>query len=175
MPKLIMLVGLPAMGKSHLRNSLNSNANEPFVNISSDDQIDLHAKNVGKTYDEVFSSYVGVASQIIDAQARAAIKAGHNVIWDQTNLTAKKRKQILNMFDGYYKWACAVELGHDSYAAEWHRRLGNRDGKTIPDMIIRNMINSYVPPTADEGFDAIIHYDMWGKVLKADSHHVYAA
>jgi predicted kinase len=83
-----------------------------------------------------------------------AIRAGVNIVWDQTNTSVKARKQKLDMIPKSYRKVAvvfptpgAVELG---------RRLAGRVGKNIPDHVMRSMITNLQPPTAAEGFDEVI-------------------
>ena len=88
MPHIIVLVGLPACGKSTFIQ------NGDFQNheiISSDNLIEDYAKTVNKTYEEVFSEYIKIASRKILKIYDEALKSNKNIIIDRTNLTEKSR------------------------------------------------------------------------------------
>lgn len=147
-----MLVGVPAAGKSFWF------SNQPWANdcayISSDHHIEEYAKKVGKTYSEVFADYIQTAIQLMNADAEKAKQAGHDIIWDQTNTSAKARANRLRMFPDYYKVAVVFPTPEPK---ELERRLGSRPGKIIPPGVIKTMINNLQLPTEDEGFDRIIN------------------
>jgi len=148
-----MLVGLPGTGKSTFRTRLKQETCLEFLTISSDDYIDNFAKNVNKTYNEVFKDYVGEASKLIEADARMAKIKEFNVVWDQTNLSSKKRKIILDKFDSYVKIAVVFEIPED-WAWRLYKRVGS-EGKYIPLHVLKNMQDNYEAPSMTENFDYI--------------------
>jgi hypothetical protein len=80
-----------------------------------------------------------------------------DVIIDMTNVSTKVRAKNLSYFsDDYYKVAVVLPILD---AAEYKRRNDFRslnENKFIPPFVITNMMNSFVVPTEDEGFDKII-------------------
>jgi len=50
----------------------------------------------------------------------------------------------------------------DSQWEDWNHRMISRPGKTISDSIIESMMDSFVMPVVDEGFDVVRYYDMYG-------------
>lgn len=159
-----VMVGLPACGKSSTIKHLLKD--ETWV-YSTDDYIENVAKSKGLTYSEVFSDYIGEATKYNNDTLEEVLKAGRHIIWDQTNLTLKKRRVIINRMrqNGYIvNCRCIVppEPGHFDDLKVWKFRLNNRPGKTIPEHVITSMYNSYTEPTLDEGFDALYFYNIWG-------------
>ena len=156
-PQLIVMVGIPGVGKSTWIRNFLSNNREQYSVVSTDDIIEDFAQGEGKTYDDVFNKYIKRASNLIQENAKREFKNRNNVIWDQTNLSVKSRRKILQLFpDEYYKIAVAFEpVDMD----EIWKRLEKRSmesGKTIPTHVIQSMIKNYAPPTKDEGFDKVI-------------------
>lgn len=151
MPKLYMLIGVPASGKSTwLAQQDLSNA----VILSSDDIIQARADAQGKTYDQVFKREVKSATTEMMAQLRAAIEADKDVYWDQTNVTAAARAKKLAQVPDVYEKVAVFFPTPDS--KEHARRLSSRPGKTIPWNVIQGMKSQLEPPTAEEGFGKII-------------------
>lgn len=164
---LIVLVGLPGTGKSTFRARLQKDDGLEFETISSDDYIETRAKALGKTYSEVFSETIGDANDAVEFQAKHYKNYSRNVVWDQTNLTAKKRKKILDKFPDYVKIAVHFEL-MNTY--EWLKRLYKRageEGKYIPFHVLESMHRSFEMPGYDEGFDYVSDgYDFSTVVVK---------
>jgi len=170
-PICYVMVGLPGLGKSTIVKGMYKDA-DTFV-YSTDDILERIAKFLGKTYDEVFEKHIKSATTEADIDLAYAIKEQKDIIWDQTNLGVKKRAKIINRMRqaGYQvRCECIVPPASD-YSGDkedWAQRLANRPGKTIPQHILSNMIESFVMPTADEGFDMITFYDMHGALLGID-------
>jgi predicted kinase len=143
-----MLIGVPASGKSTWREQYAGNA----VVISTDDIIEQTAAAGGRTYNEVFKENIKFATQIADERARAAFANDKDVVWDQTNLTAKSRRNKLSMVPGYYEKIAVVFITPDE--KEWNRRL-DRPGKSIPQNILLGMKSSLTFPDPEEGFHRI--------------------
>lgn len=155
-PIIYILIGLPGSGKSTWTQDLTNKSERDFTIISSDAEIEKMAREVNKTYSEVYDRYIGKAIFIMKENAKNAIADVKNIIWDQTNVTKKKRKRILEALSNeYYK--VAVDFTVDP--KELERRLEKRakeTGKFIPKFVIDSLGKSYQAPSKDEGFDEII-------------------
>lgn len=153
-PTLIMLVGVPASGKSTWINEFVDH--QECTILSTDDYIQGIANTKGKTYNEVFQTHIKEATKWMNDIAKYAFFNDRNVVWDQTNLTAKSRKAKLEMVPKHYK---KIAVYFETPNAEEHkRRLESRPGKTIPAHILKNMIESTEIPSHDEGFDNVLVY-----------------
>jgi predicted kinase len=149
MPKLYMLIGVPASGKSTW--IAGQDWTRDCVLVSTDKLIDIEAARQGKTYNEVFKDYIDTATKLMNDDVRAAVEAGKDIIWDQTNTGRKSRKAKLAMAPGYHKIAVVFATPEDS---EWQRRLVSRPGKAIPDAVLKAMASGLQLPAEDE-FDEI--------------------
>lgn len=152
MPTLYMLIGVPASGKSTWI------ATQPFdwnktVIASTDGYIDRIAKQNASTYNAMFKSHFDDATKEMGATVRHAIANGLDIVWDQTNTSVKGRASKLAMFPKDYKKVAVVFPTPNK--EELARRLASREGKNIPDHVMRSMIDSLATPSSAEGFDEI--------------------
>ncbi len=175
-PVCTVMVGLPATGKSTLvifQELLYEKIEQPLFVYSTDTILERIADQLGKTYNDVFEKHIKSATAEADIDLAYAIKERQDIIWDQTNLSVKKRAKIINRMRqaGYQvRCECVVppEAGHISDLKDLKHRLEGRPGKTIPQHVMSSMWESYVLPTKSEGFDVITFYNMHGALLGID-------
>jgi predicted kinase len=150
MPKCYQLIGVPGAGKSTWIKEQEWAVGMPVV--STDHFVEEHAKKVGKTYSEIFDEFMPVATKLMVNQALICQANKLDLIWDQTSTTLASRKRKFKMLPDYEHIAVVFKTPD---ADELARRLANRPGKTIPDHVMRSMIDGFVMPTEDEGFTEI--------------------
>ena len=153
MAKCYILIGIPGSGKSTWIKS------QPFdwsntVVASTDDYVDREARNQGKTYSEIFKDAMPDAVAYMAETVVDAVKAGKDIVWDQTSTSILSRAKKFRMLPPDYERIAVVF--RTPKKAELTRRLKSRPGKEIPDHVITNMIGSWQEPTMAEGFDKII-------------------
>lgn len=155
-PEIIVCVGLPGSGKSTWIKNFLTSTNKKFNVVSSDDILERIARNGNKTYNDVHKDHIGGAEKEMNSNANLFVKNKMNIIWDQTNMGAKKRSKILNRVGkDYYKIAVIFQVDDE----ELNKRLKERElntGKRIPPEVIEQMKQSYQEPSKSEGFDEII-------------------
>lgn len=155
-PSIYVLVGVPGSGKSTWTDNFLGTTDLPFVVVSSDMVLDAIAKEKGLTYSDVFSEFIDFATSKAKQTFRDAIVEGTSIIYDQTNLSKKKRKGILQQTPKNYHKVAVV---FDTDAEEVERRLVMREqatGKHISKKLLSDMYSRWETPTVDEGFDVII-------------------
>lgn len=150
MPKCYQLIGVPGSGKSTWIKSQDWAKDMPVV--STDNFVEAHAKEVGKTYSEVFDEYMPIAVKLMANQALICQANNLDLIWDQTSTTVASRKRKFNTLPKYEHIAVVFRTPDKDELA---RRLASRPGKNIPDHVMRSMIDGFVMPTEDEGFTEI--------------------
>ena len=164
------MVGLPGSGKSTHLNFLNdaSYAGPAEFVYSTDNYIEQIAYLNGWTYNQAFKKFIKPATKYMDEQVNLAFKQGYDVYWDQTNMSAKKRKGILSRVPSSYRKVCICRVPprNDAEWKELDRRLLSREGKTIPQHIIQSMADSYIAPSLEEGFDEVQLYDIYGEKVQ---------
>lgn len=151
------LIGPPGSGKSTWRNRyLEDYPNNNISVISTDDMIDAYAKEHNLTYTEAFKKsplkdFEKLAFELTDK----AISEKKDIIIDRTNMSVKVRSKFLSRIpDTYKKIAIVFSIPRE----ELNKRLEKRakeTGKFISPTIIDSMLNSYIAPSLEEGFNKI--------------------
>lgn len=145
--KCYQLVGVPASGKSTWIK--NQEWAKDCVVVSTDEFVELYAKEVGSTYSEVFNDYMPTAVQLMADKVVQAREAGKDIIWDQTSTTEKSRVRKFNMLPDYEHIAVVFKTPD---RAELDVRLASRPGKHIPKRVVDSMIAGFEMPSTAEGF-----------------------
>jgi predicted kinase len=148
--ELIMLVGIPTAGKSTFSNQKKYSK---YVRVSSDDILQEVAKERQQSYNTVFKGNIRFAQIAMMKVLRKAIEDGKSIIWDQTSLTRKQRREKLKLIPPHYKKTAVYFIVDLKTALQ---RNTQRPGKVIPPEILERMIKEYELPVLEEGFDEII-------------------
>jgi len=154
MPKAYILIGVPGSGKSTWISKAPVDWNNTVV-ASTDNYVEKIAKSRGKTYSEVFKEVMPRAVHEMARTVTKAVEAGQDIIWDQTSTTVGSRRKKFNMLPDEYEIIAVVFPTPDK--VELARRLASREGKILPDNVMRQMIAGWQEPTKEEGFDQIIY------------------
>jgi len=151
--ELIMLSGIPTSGKSTYVEKLKKLSYwKDAVILSTDNYIEQYAKSVGKTYNEVFDDVISDATRELEMELNWSKSKGRNIIWDQTNLSVKTRKKKLSKLPSYYRrGAVYFEISLE----EALERNKHREGKFIPESILKRMYHQFEIPTINEDFDYV--------------------
>jgi predicted kinase len=150
MPKCYQLIGVPGAGKSTWISQQDWAVGMPV--ISTDNFVEEYARKQGKTYNEVFKDYMPIAVKLMANQALVCQANNLDVIWDQTSVSVVSRRKKFNTLPKYEHIAVVFKTPD---ADELARRLASRPGKSIPDHVIRSMIDNFEMPTEEEGFKEI--------------------
>jgi predicted kinase len=150
MPKCYQLIGVPGSGKSTWV------AEQEWAItcscISTDKWVEIYAKEVGKTYSEVFVDFMPTAVDLMAKEVVMTREMNRDIIWDQTSTTVKSRARKFSMLPDYEHIAVVFKTPEHT---ELMRRLMSRPGKEIPDHVIASMIGAWEDPTLEEGFKEI--------------------
>jgi predicted kinase len=151
-PFVIILSGIPMSGKStwvreNYPDTLAISRDELVMEVAGTRDYNLAFKTVDqKAVDKL------LAKRITDAASQKV-----DVIIDMTNLSRKVRVKNLSYFSNdYYKVSVVLPILDSE---EYKRRNDFRsinENKFIPPFVIKSMMDSFVLPTDDEGFDKII-------------------
>jgi predicted kinase len=150
MPTCYQLVGVPGSGKSTWIK--NQEWAKDCSIASTDMWVELEAERVGKTYSEIFDEYMPKAVKLMANHVELARDKGMDIIWDQTSTTIASRRRKFNMLKDYRHIAVVFKTPEPEELA---RRLASRPGKTIPDHVMRQMIEGFDPVELEEGYSEI--------------------
>jgi len=154
MPKCIMLVGLPGVGKTTWLQKNQSNMPDKIV--SSDYYIEEAAKLFGTTYSEIFPHVIQFAENAFNKHVETLAFNGNDFVIDRTNLSPNSRSRVMSIVKKNkkdYKFEAIVFNPPDSRI---HMdRLSSRHGKHIPIDVMENMRRIYRVPNNSEGFSEI--------------------
>ena len=148
---LWLTAGLPGAGKStYCEEELNVNSRDVWVSR------DLIRFKLVKENEEYFSRENEVFYTFIQ-RAQAALNAPHidRVFVDATHLNPKARKKVLNalVIPDHVDVNC---LFFDVPIETCIERNNQRKGRSkVPESVIRNMAQTLIKPTKEEGFDNI--------------------
>lgn len=163
--RVMILVGLPACGKSTWRNMcVTDETRADWVVISSDDLIEQHATALGVSYNDVFQRKEIVDLVMLETQTRFNLAVGTSqfIMIDRTNVSVKSRAAYIELAKANdFKVDAIVFARPETQRAhnEWNIRLNGRTGKTIPNFVLQNMYQDFTYPTKEEGFDNIVDID----------------
>lgn len=149
----IMLCGIPTSGKSTYVEKLKKlDYWKDVVVLSTDAYIEKEAQRMGMTYNQVFDDVIDNATRELELQLNMAKDKGRDIIWDQTNLSKKTRKKKLSKLPSYYRRnAVYFEISLE----EALERNKHREGKFIPESILKRMWHQFEIPTRNEDFDYV--------------------
>ena len=145
-----MLVGIPTAGKSTFSNNPKY---KDYIRVSSDDILQEVAKERQQSYNTVFKGNIRFAQIAMMKVLRKAIEENKSILWDQTNLTKKQRREKLKYIPDTYKKTAVYFIVDLKTALQ---RNTQRPGKVIPPEVLERMIKEYELPVLEEGFDEII-------------------
>ena len=149
-PKVYVLVGVPGSGKSTWI-AQQDWARDCSI-VSTDHWIEVFARELGRTYSEVFDLFMPAAVRAMSAQVALAQQQGRDIVWDQTSVSvASRAKKFASLPD--YEHVAVVFATPEP--AELARRLAQRPGKVIPESVVQHMINTFELPTESEGYREI--------------------
>jgi predicted kinase len=151
-PFVIILIGPPLSGKTTWIRE-----NFPTTEVISRDETVMEVYG-SRNYTEAFNNVdQKEVDRVLTQKFLDANVAKKNVIVDMTHMASKRRKQNLNYFSNdYYKLAVIFPiLSEEEYVKRNQKRI-EEENKDLPMGIVKSMISSYQPITAEEGFNKVI-------------------
>ena len=157
MAKLYLICGAPGSGKStFLKNHINKKSEV----IISRDEVRFSLLNP----DEDYFSHEDETLNIFWSRINEALKQGFTVFADQTSLTPKARKYLMDHVSGYDEVnAIWMDETLETCLERNEKRTSPRT--KVPRGIVRRMYYSFVKPSYYEGFTHIYKYNSKSNTL----------
>ena len=145
MPKFIMVVGLPASGKSTLAEKLKEEYNAEII---SSDNLRKELYN-----DEQNQEHNGEIFNEMMKRTIAYLKKNKNVIYDATNINSKRRINICSQVSKYVDEKICYLL---TTSYELCIKRNNERERKVPDEVIKRMLYNFNTPSIYEGFTKVV-------------------
>jgi predicted kinase len=148
MPDFIMLIGLPACGKSTW--ACHYAKNHPHSVVLSSDAIreELYG-------DESIQGDPNVIFGKMRSRALQELRKGNSVVYDATNICFKDRKGILNSVNKELPevWITGIVFATPvEVCKEWNQKRA----RSVPDFVYDKMLHRWQTPFDGEGFNSIL-------------------
>lgn len=141
--KVIMLSGLPGMGKDHYIQSLNRDL--PVVSLDA-----IRRKHKIAPTDAKRNGWV---VQEAKEQARVYLRAGQDFIWNATNITKQMRTQLIDLFVSYQAYVTIAYI--EKPYKDWRLQNRNREYQ-VPEKVLDKMLLKLEIPRLTEAHE--VHY-----------------
>ena len=163
MKQLIVLIGLPASGKSTYMRDVLYSAHKEYRILSRDMWVEHYAKLDGITYNEAFTKYGKDVDKAYKEHMRLIRLELPDVLFvDKTNLYSHVRDREYQFFldKGYCITYIFFTKPVDEEFEEWKNRLSSRPGKNVPKETLEKMYEDYLE---DVPTDAKVrpHFKFW--------------
>ncbi|KAJ0735061.1 putative heterogeneous nuclear ribonucleoprotein U, SPRY [Helianthus annuus] len=167
--ELIMMVGLPASGKTTWAERwVNDHPEKRYILLGTNlvlDQMKVPGLLRKQNYGERFDRLMDRATAIFNTLLARASKRPCNLIIDQTNVYKSARKRKLAPFTNFQKIAVVAFSRPEDLKARSEQRC-RETGKEVPAEAINKMIANFVlpgnkdMPGTDECFDQVIYIEL---------------
>ena len=149
MNKIIITVGAPGSGKSTWIEKYKHA--HPYVTVLSSDA--LRAVFGKDENDQTVSAKV---FQYMESEADRLVNSGNTVLIDATNMHRKARKPWVDLAKKYRVIIEAyVFVVNRDELIDRNQKRGDAGGRNVPTHVIDRMLNNYVAPSHEEGFDRV--------------------
>lgn len=150
--ELLLIVGLPGIGKSTYIQNLIKDGDKTYTVLSSDA---LRAKFGTGEEDQSVTPQV---FSYIHEQVNILLSSGKNVIVDATNVSKRDRSGYCKLANRYGSHVVAHVFPLDKeLAMERNQIRKSKGGRYVPEFVFDKMITKYDAPELNEGINEIIN------------------
>lgn len=152
MPKFIMLVGIPAVGKDTWAREYIKQYPDTIIHSSDDIREELYGD----------ASHQGSPIKVFELMRSRTLRdllAGKDVIYNATNIKYKDRKPILSQLKKINNLTCYCKI-FVAPVEVCKERNAKRD-RVVPNFVYDSMLKSFQIPFYNEGFDNIEVIKTW--------------
>ena len=142
--EVVLLSGLPAAGKDTF-----ARAHYPDLPIVSLDAI-RRAEGIDPRAPQ------GPVAQLARERARALLRNEKSFVWSATNLSAQRRRQLIDLFVGY---RARVRIAYVEASPQMLRERNAARAEPVPASAIEKMFAHWEVPTPDEAHDVVMVVD----------------
>ncbi|UEM07936.1 ATP-binding protein (plasmid) [Skermanella rosea] len=155
MPGVHVLMGLPGSGKTTWRRRFLAEHTGSAHAVGRDDIVEEMAAAHGITYAESWRTFSRAIDKEFRRRLNEAFTLDHDVVVDNTNLTAKARRRILGRVPrGWERIGVIFDIPEPQLVDRLLAR-GEAGGKQVAPWLVRHMRSHWVPPSPTE-FDQLL-------------------
>nr|KAG5714719.1 hypothetical protein BaRGS_000207 [Batillaria attramentaria] len=157
--EMIMIVGLPGVGKTTWGINMQKSHPEKRYNIIGTDTLIDKMRVMGlprkRNYHGRWEVLIDKATKCLNKLFQIGGRRKRNYILDQTNVYASARRRKMKFFNGFYKVAAVVQPEDIEMQRRSHKRTVE-DGKMVPESAVLEMkANFTIPEERENLFDRI--------------------
>jgi len=138
--EVIMMSGLPGMGKDHYIQSLDKDI--PVVSLDA-----IRRKHKISPTDKSGNGWV---VQTAKEEARIYLRKGQDFVWNATNITQQMRRQLIDLFVSYGAKVKIVYV--EKPYEQWRNQNRNRE-YPLPDNVLDKLLSKLEIPQLTEAFE----------------------
>lgn len=157
--ELVMMVGIPATGKTTWAHKYVKSTGKKFDVLSTDLVLDnMRVNNMRRkgNFKERFDRCMKMASSCFNEFVAIAKNKNRNYVLDQTNVFSRARSRKIQNFRQWHKVAAVCIPTMEDY--KFRQKKCAEKNKIVPQEIVNKMISNFEIPTLDE-FDDIVYTD----------------
>ncbi|XP_022332049.2 uncharacterized protein LOC111129853 isoform X2 [Crassostrea virginica] len=156
--EVIMMIGLPASGKTTWAEKLKASQPEKMYNILGTNLIIDKMKVMGlprkKNYAGRWDVLIDKSTKCLNKLFEVAAGKKRNYIIDQTNVYASARRRKMQPFEGFQRKAVVIVPTEEDYKTRLELQ-GKEEGKDVPEHAILEMKANFTLPEEGVLFDSI--------------------
>lgn len=156
--EVIMMIGLPASGKTTWAEKLKASQPEKMYNILGTNLIIDKMKVMGlprkKNYAGRWDVLIDKSTKCLNKLLEIAAGKKRNYIIDQTNVYASARRRKMQPFEGFQRKAVVIVPTEEDYKTRLELQ-GKEEGKDVPEHAILEMKANFSLPEEGVLFDSI--------------------